>query len=44
MIALPREVYLSAVLQMFSFLESKRNAVIVFGPTETEIDQTQFPT
>ena len=44
MMALPREYYLSAVLQMISFLKNKHNGVAVFDPTDPRIDQTQFPT
>ena len=41
--ALPREGYLDALFKMLSFLKSKHNGVAVFGPTELEMDQTQFP-
>ena len=44
MMALPREGHLKIVFQMFSFLKSKHNGVMVFDPTESDIDQTQFPT
>ena len=44
MMALPREVHLNVVLQMFSFLRSKHNSASVFDPSEPEIDQTQFLT
>ena len=42
--ALPREGHLSVLFKMFSFLKSKHNEITVFGPTELEIGQTQFPT
>ena len=44
MMDLPCEGHLHAVFQMFSFLKRKHNSVTVFDPTDTEIDQTQFPT
>ena len=44
MMALPREGHLNTVFQMFALLKSKYNGVTVFNPTETDIDQSQFPT
>lgn len=42
MIAFPREDHLREVNHMFISLESKHNAVIVFGPTVQEIDELSF--
>ena len=44
MMVLSREGHLSVLFKMFSFLKSKCNGIIVFDPTEHDIDQTQFPT
>ena len=44
MMALPRAGHLNAVYYMFSFLKSKHNGVMVFDPTEPDIDNSQFPT
>ena len=44
MMDLLREVYMKAVLQMFSFLKDKPNGVAFVDPTEPEIDQTSFTT
>ena len=41
--ALPRQGHLNTVFQMFSFLKSKHNGVMVFDPTEPNIDLSQFP-
>ena len=43
MMAFPREVHLDAVFHMFAFLKRKHNGVIVFDPTEPEIDINKFP-
>ena len=43
MMALPREGLLDAVFHMFAFLKRKHNGVIVFDPTEPEIDINTFP-
>ena len=43
MMALPRQGHLNTVFQMFSFLKSKHNGVMVFDPTEPDIDLSQFP-
>ena len=43
MMALPREGHLDAVFHMFTFLKRKHNGVIVFDPTEPEIDINRFP-
>ena len=43
MTALPREGHLDAVFHMFAFLKRKHNDVIVFDPTEPEIDINKFP-
>ena len=43
MMELPREGHLDAVFHMFSFLKRKHNGVIVFDPTEPEIDINKFP-
>ena len=42
--SLPRKGYLSVVLQMFSFLNSKHNDVTLFDHTATGIYLTQFLT
>ena len=44
MMALPRVGHLKTVYYMFAFLKSKHNGVMVFDPTEPDIDKTQFPT
>ena len=44
MMAMLREGHLKAVLQMFSFLKSKHNGVMVFDASEPDIDETQFKT
>ena len=46
MMANPPIRHLDAVLydHMFTFLEKHHNGVMVFDPTEPEIDQSQFPT
>ena len=44
MMALPREGHLETIFRMFSFLKTKHNGVMVFDPTEPDIDQSQFPT
>ena len=38
-----REDHLDAVFHMFAFLKRKHNGVIVFDPTEPEIDINTFP-
>ena len=43
-LAVPREGYLKEVFKMFSFLNSKHNRVTVFGPAESGIYKTRFPT
>ena len=43
MMAFPHEVHLDAVFNMFAFLKRKHNDVIVFDPTEPEIDINKFP-
>ena len=43
MMALPHEGHLDAVFHMFSFLKRKHKGVIVFDPTEPEIDINKFP-
>ena len=43
MMDLPREGHLDAVFHMFAFLKRKHNGVIVFDPTEPEIDINKFP-
>ena len=42
MMALPQEGHLSAIFQMFAFLKSRHNGVMVFDPTEPEIDYSKF--
>ena len=42
MMALPRRGHLDAAFHMFSFLKSKHNAVMVFDPSEPDIDESQF--
>ena len=36
--ALPCEGHFSVLLKTFSLLKSNHNGVVVFGPTETEMD------
>jgi hypothetical protein len=43
MMALPRQGHLNAVFQMFAFLKSKHNGVMVFDPTVPTVDETKFP-
>ena len=43
MMELPREGHLDAVFHMFAFLKRKHNGVIVFDPTEPEININTFP-
>ena len=43
MMALPREGRLDAVFRMFVFLKRKHNGVMVFDPTEPEIDINKIP-
>ena len=42
MMANPREGHLKEVFHMFSFLKTKHNGVMVFDPTEPDIDESQF--
>ena len=42
MVALLCEGHLDAVFHMFAFLKRKHNGVIVFDPTEPEIDINKF--
>ena len=42
MMALPREGHLKTLLHMFAFLKIKHNGVMVFDPTEPDIDETKF--
>ena len=42
MMALPREGHLCAVYQMFVFLKICHNGVMVFDPTEPEIDESKI--
>ena len=43
MMALPREGHLDQLFHMFSFLRGNHNGVMVFDPTEPDIDLSQFP-
>ena len=43
MMALPRKGHLDAVFHMFAFLRNKHNAVMVFDPSEPDLDESQFP-
>ena len=43
MMALPRTNHLNAVYHMFSFLKNNHNGVMVFDPTEPDLDLSQFP-
>ena len=43
MMVLPHEGHLDAVFHMFAFLKRKHNGVIVFDPTEPEININKFP-
>ena len=42
MMALPREGHLRVLFHMFAFLKTKHNGVMVFDPTEPDIDEDQF--
>ena len=42
MMAMPREGHLNVVFQMFAFLKGKHNGIMVFDPTEPDIDETKF--
>ena len=42
MMALPRKGHLDAVFHMFAFLKARHNAVMVFDPSEPDIDESQF--
>ena len=42
MMALPREGRLTQLYHMFSFLKSKHNAVMVFDPSEPDINLSLF--
>ena len=45
MMAMPRAGHLYTVFYMFAFLKANHNGVMmVFNPTEPDIDQSQFPT
>ena len=40
--SLHRKGHLKVLFQIFSFLKNNHNAVMVFDPTETDIDESQF--
>ena len=42
MMAMPRRGHLDVLFQMFTFLKAKHNGVMVFDPTDPDIDETQF--
>ena len=42
MMALPRKGHLKALFQIFAFLKNKHNYVIVFDPTEPDINDSKF--
>ena len=42
MMAMPRKGHLQQVFHIFAFLKSKHNASIVFDPSESDIDESQF--
>ena len=42
MMAMSRRGHLNVLFQMFAFLNTKHNGVMVFDPTEPDIDKTQF--
>ena len=42
MMILPRDGHLQQLLRMFEFLRSKRNAVMVFDPTELDIYESML--
>ena len=42
MMALPREGHLTQLYHMFSFLKSKHNTVMVFDPSEPDINEFLF--
>ena len=43
MMALPQRGHLNAIFHMFAFLKARHNAVMVFDPSEPEIDESKFP-
>ena len=43
MMALPREGHLKTVFQMFAFIKHKHNGVMVFDPSEPDLDLSKFP-
>ena len=43
MMALPRQGHLKVLFHMFAFLKQRHNGVMVFDPTEPDIDLTKFP-
>ena len=42
MMSLPRTGHIKLIFQMFAFLKNKHNDVMVFDPTEPDIDNSQF--
>ena len=42
MMALPQQGHICAVYQMFAFLKTHHNGVMVFDSTEPNIDETKF--
>ena len=42
MMALPRKVHIKVMFQMSAFLRNKHNDVMVFDPTEPDIDESNF--
>ena len=42
MMAMPRQGHLDVLFQMFSFLNTKHNDVMIFDPTDPDIYKTQF--
>ena len=39
---LPCKGHLKVLFQIFAFLKNKHNSVMVFDPTEPDIDESQF--
>ena len=44
MMALPRKGHLKVLFQMFAFLKIKHNGVMVFNPTEPDLNESEFET
>ena len=42
MMAMPREFHLEHLFHMFAYLRIKHNILVVFDPTDPDIDNFQF--